>query len=240
MLADRRVVVIGGSSGIGAQVAQQAADRGAAVIITGRDRERLVAATEAMPEGVDVAAFDATDRESVVGFFSDIGPFDHLVSCLGFTERGTALAHDETGARKVFEHKFWAQLFLVRAAHEQIAHDGSIVLTSGTTAERAIVPHFSAISVVANTAVGALVKGLAGELAPVRVNVVEPTLTQTPLLGPSTPAREEWFARFVAASPAGKVPQPADVARSYIHAMESGLINGDSLRPDGGPTFSRW
>ncbi len=140
----------------------------------------------------------------------------------------------------VLEHKFWAQLFIVRTAHAQIARDGSIVLTGGTSEDRAVFPHFSAFSIIGNTAVGALVKGLAGEIGPVRINVVEPTLTQTPLLGPITAAVEELFRKFIKSSPAAKVPQPGDVARSYIHAMESGLINGDRLRPDGGPSFSYW
>ncbi len=240
MLEGKRVVVIAGSSGIGADVARQAAEKGARVTITGRDPERLQSAAAAMPPGVETVAFDATDRAKVIEFFAGCGPIDHLVSCVGFTEQGTLLGHDEDRARMVLEHKFWAQLFIVRAAHAQIARDGSIVLTGGTSDERAIFPHFSAFSVIGNTAVGALVRGLAGEIAPVRINVVEPTLTQTPLLGPITAAVEELMARFVRSSPAAKVPQPADVARSYIHAMESGLINGDRLRPDGGPSFSYW
>ena len=193
-----------------------------------------------MPADVATAAFDATDRARVTEFFAGCGAIDHLASCVGFTERGTLLDHDEDRARMVLEHKFWAQLFIVRTAHAQIARDGSIVLTGGTSEERAIFPHFSAFSVIGNTAVGALVRGLAGEIAPVRINVVEPTLTQTPLLGPTSPGLEELLARFIRSSPAAKVPQPDDVARSYIHAMESGLINGDRLRPDGGPSFSYW
>jgi NAD(P)-dependent dehydrogenase (short-subunit alcohol dehydrogenase family) len=240
MLKGKRVVVIAGSSGIGAAVARQAAEKGAKVTITGRDADRLGAAAATMPAGVETAAFDGTDRSKVIEFFSRIGSIDHLVSCIGFTERGSLLEHDEERARMVFEHKFWAQLFIVRVAHKQVARDGSIVLTGGTSEARAIYPHFSAFSIIGNTALGALVKGLAAEIAPVRINVVEPNLTQTPLIGAITPAVQAMFARFIAKSPVARIPQPAEVARSYIHAMESGLINGDRLRPDGGPSFSEW
>jgi NAD(P)-dependent dehydrogenase (short-subunit alcohol dehydrogenase family) len=240
MLEGKHVVVIAGSSGIGAAVARQAAEKGARVLITGRDEERLKRAIASMPTGVESKSFDATDRTMVSEFFAQAGQIDHLVSCVGFTEQGSLLDHDEEGARKVFEHKFWAQLFIVRTAISQISRDGSITLTGGTSEDRAIVPHFSAFSVVANTAVGALVKGLAGEIAPVRINVVEPTLTQTALLGPITPAVEALLERFVKSSPAAKVPQPEDVARSYIYAMESGLANADRIRPDGGPSYSYW
>jgi NAD(P)-dependent dehydrogenase (short-subunit alcohol dehydrogenase family) len=240
MLDARHVIVVAGSAGIGAEVARQAAERGARVTITGRDPDRLAKAAASMPAAVDTAAFDGTDRAAVGRFFAEIDRIDHLASCIGFTERGTLLDHDEDRARMVFENKIWAQLFIVRTAHAKVARDGSIVLTGGTSADRAIFPHFSAFSVVGNTALGALVKGLAGEIAPVRINVVEPTLTETALVGPRTPARDELFARFAARSPVGRIPQPAEVARSYIHAMESGLINGDRLRPDGGPSFSEW
>jgi NAD(P)-dependent dehydrogenase (short-subunit alcohol dehydrogenase family) len=240
MLKGRRVIVIAGSSGIGAAVARQAAEKGARVTITGRDTKRLAAAVATMPAGVETSAFDATDRAQVTQFFSQIGAIDHLVSCIGFTERGSLLEHDEARARKVFEYKFWTQLFIVRTTHRQLARDGSIVLTGGTSQARAIYPHFSAFSVIGNTALGALVKGLAAEIAPVRINVVEPTLTQTPLIGEITPAVQALFARFIAKSPTAKIPQPEEVARSYLHAMESGLINGDRLRPDGGPSFSEW
>ena len=197
MLAGKRVVVLAGSSGICLEVARQAMEKGAVVTITGRDSDRLTAASADLPPGVDARAFDATDRDRVTEFFAQYGPIDHLVSCIGFTEQGSLLHHDETRARKVFEHKFWAQLFIVRTAHAQIARDGSIVLTGGTSEERAIFPHFSAFSIIGNTAVGALVKGLAGEIGPVRINVVEPTLTQTPLLGPITAAVEELLRKFI-------------------------------------------
>ena len=240
MLVGKRVIVIAGSSGIGAEVATQAATKGAHVTITGRSMDRLEAAASSMQAGVEVAAFDATDRTQVAEFFGIYGEIDHLVSCIGFTERGTLLSHDEDRARMVFDHKLWAQLYIVRQALPHMLPEGSIVLTGGTTAGRAIYPHFSAFSVVANTALGAMVKGLAAEIAPIRINVVEPTLTNTPLVALPAADKEVFFARFIAKSPIARVPQPEDVARSYVHAMESRLINGDSLRPDGGPSFSEW
>jgi NAD(P)-dependent dehydrogenase (short-subunit alcohol dehydrogenase family) len=240
MLNGKKIVVLAGSSGIGAEVARQSAERGAIVTITGRDPERLKSTAASMPIAVKTVAFDATDRKQVTEFFANHGAIDHLVSCIGHTERGSLLGHDEAAARRVFEHKLWAQLFIVRTAVAQVAADGSIVLTGGTSEARAIFPHFSAFSIVANTALGAMVKGLAGEIAPIRINVVEPNLTQTPLIGPITDEVKALFGRFIAKSPVGRIPQPADVARSYIHAMESGLVNGDRLRPDGGPSFSEW
>ncbi|MFC4595638.1 SDR family oxidoreductase [Sphingobium tyrosinilyticum] len=237
-LSDRHVVVIAGSSGIGLAVAAAAAERGARVTVTGRDAARLAKAAAAIGRGTDTVVFDGTDGDEVARFFSKIGHIDHLVSCIGFSERGTLLGHAEEQARRVIEHKFWAQLRIVRQGLPVMSRDGSITLTGGTAADRAGVPHFAAFSIIGNTALGALVQGLAAEIAPVRINVVEPTVTNTPLMDILLPEQKaSFFARFSATSPIGRVPQPQQVARSYIHAMESDLINGDRLRPDGGPTL---
>lgn len=237
MLSGKRVVVLGGSSGIGAEVARQSVLNGAQVTITGRSAARLKEAAASMPT-VEVMAFDATDRGSVSEFFSNRTTIDHLVSCVGFTEHGTLLEHDEDRARRIFDVKVWAQLAIVRSGYKSISKGGSIVLTGGTSEDRATFPHASAFSVVANSALGALVKGLAGEVAPVRINVVEPTMTDTPLLGGlSDETRRDLFARFAAKTPIGRVPNALDVAHSYVHLMASELVNGDRIRPDGGPTF---
>lgn len=239
-LSGARVVVLGGSSGIGLAVAAEAARRGANVVIAGRDRARLATAAAKVGEGAQTEAFDATDQAALAGFFGRGGAIDHLVSCIGFSERGTLLGHAEDRARLVIEHKFWSQLRIVREAAPVMARSGSITLTGGTSADRAGVPHMAAFSIIGNTMLGALVQGLAAEIAPVRINVVEPTVTDTPLLDVLPPeAKGRYFEAFCATTPIGRVPQPEEVALSYIHAMESGLINGDRLRPDGGPTLVR-
>lgn len=239
-LEGHHVAVIGGSSGIGLAVARTAAARGARVTVTGRDPDRLAAAVAAIGASARGEAFDGTAPEEVAAFFGGCGTIDHLVSCIGFSEPGTLLGHAEDRARRVIEHKFWAQLRIVRLALPAMARDGSITLTGGTAADRAGVPHPAAFSIIGNTALGALVQGLAAEIAPVRINVVEPTVTDTPLIDVMPPERKAaYFAQFAATSPVGRVPRPDEVALSYIHAMESGLVNGDRLRPDGGPTLVR-
>lgn len=239
MIRDKHVVVISGSSGIGLEVARQAAERGAKVTITGRSTERLAAAAASISQNVATASFDATDRVSLGRFFDGFGTIDHLVSCFGDTEFGSFLDLDEKRAREVIENKFWAQLFIVRAARNYIARDGSIVLTAGTAFDRAVVPYATAFSAVGNTMLEVLVKGLSAELAPIRVNLVAPTLTNTALFdGMTQEARRKLFEDFAPKLPIMRVPQPHEVARSYIHLMESGLVNGDRIRPDGGPMLA--
>ncbi|MCZ4344068.1 SDR family oxidoreductase [Sphingomonadaceae bacterium G21617-S1] len=239
MLSDKKIIVISGSSGIGLEVARQAASRGARVTITGRSVERLKSAAASLPLSVDTAAFDVTDRSELKRFLAGVGTIDHLVSCFGDTEWGGFLSLDEDRARQVVENKFWAQLMIVREACSIMAKDGSIVLTAGTAVDRGILPYGAAFSVVGNTMLEVLARGLAAELAPVRVNLIEPTVTNTPLFaGMTDQAREELFQNFARLLPLKRIPEPHEVARSYIHLMESGLINGDRVRPDGGPMLA--
>jgi NAD(P)-dependent dehydrogenase (short-subunit alcohol dehydrogenase family) len=239
MLEGKHVVVISGSSGIGLEVARLASLRGARVTITGRDEVRLKSAAGSVGGDVKTAAFDATDRVALQDFCTQSDMIDHLVSCFGDTEWGSFLDLDETRAREVVEHKFWAQLAIVRAARGKIALDGSLTLTAGTVWDRAPVPIPAAFSVVGNTALEVMVRGLAGELAPIRVNLIEPTVTDTPLFADmDASAKQELFDSYAPLLPIGRIPKPEEVARSYIHLMESGLINGDRIRPDGGPTLS--
>jgi NAD(P)-dependent dehydrogenase (short-subunit alcohol dehydrogenase family) len=187
-----------------------------------------------------MVVFDGTDPAQVAGFFARAGHIDHLVSCIGFSERGSLLSHAEERARLVIEHKFWSQLRIVRNAVPVMTPTGSITLTGGTDADRSGVPHAAGFSILGNSLLAAMVQGMAGEIAPIRINVVEPTLTDTPLIDVLPPdAKARYFEAFAASSPIGRVPRPEEVALSYVHAMESGLVNGDRLRPDGGPTLLR-
>lgn len=238
MIDGKQVVVIAASSGIGLEVARQAALRGALVTLTGRNRDRLKAAADSIGTSVTTAAFDATDRTQLSNFVQQLGRIDHLVSCIGDTEWGAFLELDEHRAREVVELKFWAQLSIVREVHRSMVKGGSITLTAGTSVDRGLLPYKAAFSVLGNTMLEVLVRGLSAEMAPVRVNLVEPTVTNTPLFSQMTEEhRRELFARFGSSLPIGRIPEPHEVARSYIHLMESDLVNGDRIRPDGGPMF---
>lgn len=236
MLKDKTVVVVAGSSGIGLEVARQAAERGARVIITGRDRDRLEAAAATLPGTVRTAAFDASDRTAFRAFVEGLEAIDHFVSCMGDTAWGSFLATDEARARAVVEQKFWTQLAMVREARAKIGEGGSIVLTAGTAVARGALPFAAAFSLLGNTMVEVLVRGLSAELAPLRINAVQPGVTRTPLYAPmSEEDREAMYAAWGGRLPINRIPLPGEVALSYIHLMENPVMTGESIRADGGP-----
>lgn len=231
-LSEQTVVVIGGGSGIGRAVAAAAQTDGAAVIIAGREGERLAAAAAEL--GARAEHVDVTGRASLDALFGRVGAFDHLVLTVGPQIGSPAFADlDVAAARAAFDVKFWGQLEAAQAALGHLRPGGSITLTSGLLSRR-----FSAGSLVKSTmnaAAEALAKSLARELAPLRVNVVSPGVTDTEawhhLAGP---ARTALFERIGAGLPVGRVGRAEEIAAVYLLAMRNGFMTGAVLDVEGG------
>ena len=136
-LQDKRVVVLGGSSGIGLAVAEQAASQGASVIIASSSAERVQKAVESIGGEAHGQAVDVSDERAVATFFSKLGTFDHLV----FTAGDNLHLHDLAAtdlqqARRAFELRYWAALAAVKYGSSHIRKEGSIVLTTGIAGQR--------------------------------------------------------------------------------------------------------
>src|SRR6202030_2070702 len=131
-LQGKRVVVVGGSSGIGLAVAEQAASQGAKVVIVSSTAERVQKAVESIGGEAQGQAVDVSDEGAVATFFAKLGAFDHLV----FTAGDSLHLHDLAAtdlqqARRAFELRYWSALAAVKYGSAQIRKDGSIVLTTG-------------------------------------------------------------------------------------------------------------
>ena len=137
-LSGKRVIVIGGSSGIGFAIAELAHERGAEVVIASSNIERVQAAATRL-RGVTGSQIDLRDEGSVSRFFEAIGSFDHLAITAGDwvgAMYGTTRDLDMRSARERLEVRFWGGLAAVKHASLVIARDGSITLTSGVLAHR--------------------------------------------------------------------------------------------------------
>lgn len=169
-LEDRTVVIIGGGSGIGLEVARRAALDGAKVHLGGRTPGKLADAASAI--GATWQAVDSTDQDSLAAFFGALDRVDHLFTPGASYVVGPLRELSDADAASPFETKFWGQYHAVKHAAPRLAPDGSIVLMSGAASVR---PSGAAPAYVAcNAAIEGLGRGLAVELAPVRVNVVAP------------------------------------------------------------------
>ncbi|MCK3864115.1 SDR family oxidoreductase [Pseudomonas sp. B329] len=227
-LSGKTVIVIGGSSGIGAAVAQAAIARGAHVVLAGR---RL---TSGIENGVRSEPVDVTDSASLQRLFETVGHFDHLVYTSGPSVRAKPLIEtDLDEAQENFNVKLWGALRAIQQALPFLNEHGSISLTSGQLGRKLAPGQF--IKTGINAATEALGKQLAKELAPRRVNVISPGVIDTPAYaGLAQKQRVAMFANAGGALPVGRVGQAEDVAAGYVLAMENSFITGSIIDIDGG------
>lgn len=232
-LKDKKVVIIGGSSGIGLATAKAAAAEGALLVIAGRSSERLNRAANEIEGSVEIYPLDVTQEEEVEAFFDEVGTLHHLVTTAASGSTGNFLETDTPAARTVFESKFWGQYWGAKYAAARILDGGSITFFSGIAGKKPIAG-FSSYAAV-NGAVNALCRSLALELAPIRVNVVSPGIVETPAYG-AMPAQERhaFFDALARKLPVRRVGRPEDVAMTVLYLMKNGYTTGAVIDVEGG------
>jgi NAD(P)-dependent dehydrogenase (short-subunit alcohol dehydrogenase family) len=236
-LKDKRVVVIGGTSGIGLAVAQAALADGAAVIVGSSNASKVAAAGEKLAGG-EAHSVDVKNEASVEAFFERVGAFDHLVFTAGdwsLTGGGRIEKLDVPAAASLFAVRFWGAITAVKHSVKRIREGGSVTLTDGMIAHRS--RKGAALSTAMAGAVEHLTRGLAVDLAPIRVNAVCPGAIRTDVWN-VIPAeqREERIQRMTGRLPVARIGEPEECAEAYLYLMRGGYTTGQVLRVDGGQT----
>jgi NAD(P)-dependent dehydrogenase (short-subunit alcohol dehydrogenase family) len=234
---NKRVVIVGGSSGIGLAVAEEAASQGAEVVIVSSKAERVQEAIQSIGGEARGQAVDVSDDKAIEGFFTNLGAFDHLVFTAGDSlQLGELADTDLKQARRAFELRYWSALATVKYGSPQIRKGGSIVLTTGAAGRR---PHSG--WVIAASVCGtmeALTRALAIELAPIRVNAVCPGVVRTNLWqNMSSAEREQLFESVGKRLPVGRVGEAHDIAQAYLFLMKEGYSTGQTVVVDGGTSL---
>ncbi|MEJ3744450.1 SDR family oxidoreductase [Actinomycetes bacterium KLBMP 9797] len=226
-------LVVGGTAGIGLATARQLSRQGAAVHIVGRGKRRLDALTDTDPELIGHQA-DGGDRAAMDAVVEAVGPIDWLIVTLSGDEgMGKVADLDLSMLRRAFDAKFWAHLTTIQAALPRLRPAGSITLLGAITA-RAAMAGTAGIAAL-NGAVEALVKPLAVELAPIRVNGVSPGVVDTPWWsGVPDEARRAYFAQVAAVLPARHIATADDVAEVAVLAATNPNLTGTVIEADAG------
>lgn len=229
----KKAVVFGGTSGIGLATVKRLADGGATVVAISRDPSKATG----LPAGVTTEACDATDGAAVEALLARLAPYDILISAATGGDRavGPFMQMDIEGFKGSFA-KLWGYANVVRYGAGQLPPDGCIVLVSGTPA-RKIKPGQIAIGAVGG-AVEQFVRGVAPELAPVRINTVAPGFIDTPMVPLKGKEREDLYAKMTANHLIPRAGQADEIAHGILFAVENEYVTGTTIDVDGGLLLS--
>jgi len=234
-LKGQKIVVFGGGSGIGYAVAEACVADGAQVTIASSNAARVEAAAQKLGGGARAAKVDITSEADLAAFF-DGAQFDHIVTTAGDwggPRRARFAELDLEAAHALFNVRFWGALAIAKHGAKALAQNGSLTLTNGMIAHRPT--RGSVVSSAMAGGIEHLVRALAVELAPVRVNGVCPGLIRTGVWD-SIPEdqRETRLTEMTKNQLVPRIGTPEEAAEAYLYAMRGGYTTGQMLYVHGG------
>ena len=231
-MSDRRsVIVIGGTAGIGREIAQRAAGRGDDVVVTGRDAERTAEIAREIegntPGSARGIALDLADPAALAAKLADVGSVDHLVIAAIERDMNTAAKYDVARAQRLVLLKLVGYTEVVHALLPKMTPSAAIVLFGGLAKDRPY-PGSTTVSTVNGGVIG-MVHTLAVELAPIRVNAIHPGI-----VGDSPFWAGKPLDHVISRTPLGRLATMEEVAKAAEFLLFNGAVNGVNLPVDGG------
>ena len=237
-LEGARVLIIGGSSGIGFAVAQAALALGARVTIASSNEDRVRTAVQRLGGG-EGARLDVTDESAVRAYFAQSGPIDHIVFTAADwlqVDHKPFAEIDISAEVSIFGVRVWGAIAVAKHAMACIPPGGSITLTNGMAAHRP--QKGMPVATCMAGAVEHLVKGLAVELAPIRVNGVCPGAFRTEAWDELSPQFRAFQEARLSGQLVARVGECDEVAQAYLYLMRGTYTTGQVLRVEGGWSLS--
>ena len=222
-------VIVGGTAGIGAEIARALAQRGGEVVITGRNAESARSVASTLGKNVRAIGFDISKPHHIKDALAGVGTVQNLV--IGAIERDTNTVKDYNIDRAInlVTMKLVGYTAVIHALHARLVSNASIVLFGGLAKER---PYPGSTTVTAvNGAVTSMVRTFATELAPMRVNAIHPGIIGD---SPYWAGKTEALARTVARTPIGRLATMQEVVHATLFLLDNEAINGVNLNVDGG------
>jgi NAD(P)-dependent dehydrogenase (short-subunit alcohol dehydrogenase family) len=224
-----RVVIIGGTSGIGREIARHYADRGRDVVVSGRDATAAAAAAAEIGDRVQGIGLDLARPEEIAGRLSPLGQVGQLVLAAIDRDQNSVREYDVEHARRLVTLKLVGYTEVVHALVSRFSPDSSIVLFGGVAKDRPY-PGSTTVSSV-NGAVTSMVRTLAVELAPIRVNAIHPGIVGD---SPFWVGKEAALEAIRTRTPTGRLVAMHDVVHAVVFLLENRSTNGVNLSVDGG------
>lgn len=223
------VVVIGGTSGLGRHFAQSCAERGSEVVITGRTEDRTKGVANEIGGRTRGLALDLTDPERIVAGLADVQRVDRLVLAALDRDYNTVREYRPADATRLLTVKLTGYTAVLHALAPRMTDDSAAVLLGGLASHR---PYPGSTTVTtANGGISALIRTLAVELSPIRVNALHPSIvSDTPFWSDKPGAREAAETRALTKRPVTM----QDCTEAITFLLENRSINGVNLNIDGG------
>jgi NAD(P)-dependent dehydrogenase (short-subunit alcohol dehydrogenase family) len=231
-LKDKTVVILGGSSGIGLATAQAALAEGAKLIITGRSRDRLEAARRTLQTDVRAVSLDVTDEFGTRELFNGLDRVDHVFITAGLVSFDPGLKPTSGDLRPAIDQRFWGALYAAKYSATRMGPGSSITFMSGTTATRPL--RGASVATASCGAIEAFARSLAVDLAPIRVNTIQPGLVDTPFLDLLGDRRQPLIEEYSRRLPVGRPGRPEEIADAVLFLMRNQFVTGITLTVDGG------
>lgn len=229
-IENKRIVLFGGTSGIGLSCAKLMSDKNAHIIYSiSRNPER----SSYKADNVTYKKIDVLDEKQLASFFEEIGAYDILVNTATGGDRalGPFMEMDLQGYRNSFR-KLWGYTNTVRLGLKNLSKDGCVVLVSGSPARKCKTGQIALASV--GGAVEAFSKSLASEIKPIRINVVSPGVIDTPMVALKGEEREKLYIDITKDNLIPRAGKPEEVAQAIIFAIENEFLTGTTIDVDGG------
>jgi NAD(P)-dependent dehydrogenase (short-subunit alcohol dehydrogenase family) len=226
---DARVLIVGGTGGIGRALAERYASLGSDVVITSRDAERATAAAAEIGPNVRGIPLDIAEPERIAEMLSSVGEIDRLLIVAVERDSNSVRDYDLAKARRAVTVKLVGYTEIVHAMLDRFSDDASVVIFGGLASERPY-PGSTTITMV-NGAVRSMIKTMAVELAPIRFNAIHPgIIADTPAWKDKPEALEAVRAR----TPGGRLAMTEDVVDAVKFLFNNKGVNGVNLVIDGG------
>jgi NAD(P)-dependent dehydrogenase (short-subunit alcohol dehydrogenase family) len=229
-MATGSVVVVGGTRGLGREVAQHYADAGREVIVTGREQAACEACASEIGGSTTGVAFDLSEPETIGAALADVGDVQHIVLAAIDRDSNSVKEYDIAAAVRLVTLKLVGYTEVIHALRPCLTDDSSILIFGGLARDRPY-PGSTTVTTV-NGGVTGLVRTLVIELAPTRVNALHPAIVGDSPQWVNMP--EERYNALVSRTPIGRLVTMKEVVESTRFLLENAAINGINLPVDGG------
>ena len=229
-MADGSVVVVGGTQGLGRELARAYAGEGREVIVTGRDQSRAEAAASEIGGSTRGIGFDLAAPHTIAGALEGVGEVEHLVLAAIERDVNKVVEYDIDKALRLVTMKLVGYTEVIHVLRPQLTDESSILIYGGLARDRPY-PGSTTVTTV-NGGVTALVRTLVVELAPIRVNAIHNGIVgDSPQWRDMPPERHK---ALVDRTPIGRLVTMAESMSAARFLLENRAINGINLSVDGG------